>query len=115
MRTFSSGATRDSDEGKIDFEGFLSPEVLLEFGKYMHHHRKQADGKLRDSDNWQKGIDKDAYMKSLLRHTHDIWLHHRGKGHLAREPLNEALCACLFNVQGYLFEELSTHNLTDTE
>jgi len=56
MREFISGATRDDSEGKNDYEGYLSPLVLRRFGDYMTLHRKQADGKLRDSDNWQKGM-----------------------------------------------------------
>src|SRR5882724_7606971 len=55
FRVFASGATRDSDENKLDFEGLLSPLVLEEFAKYMHGKRKMPDGTMRDSDNWQKG------------------------------------------------------------
>ena len=114
MRSFESGATRDSDEAKHDLEGFCNPLVWLRYAEYMTKHRQQADGKLRDSDNWQKGIPKTAYMKSLIRHLHDIWLHHRGYGHKAKEPLEEALCGLLFNVQGYLLEVLryTTHPLS---
>ena len=58
MRNFDTGATRDNDDEKMDYEGFLSPIVLKEFGRYMHKHRKQTDGKFRESDNWQKGMPK---------------------------------------------------------
>lgn len=106
MREFPGGATRDTDEGKFDYEGFLSPTVLERYAAYMHKHRKQADGKLRDSDNWQRGsgIPKSAYMKSGFRHWMDVWKGHRGL--LPREVLVEALCAVLFNVMGYLHELL---------
>lgn len=104
VRTFSTGATRDTDEGKHDFEGFLSPIVINRFSEYMSKHRKQSDGSLRDSDNWQKGIPKDQYMKSLLRHIHDMWLEHRGLQ--GRENIEESICAVLFNSQGYLHELL---------
>lgn len=101
MRNFGTGATRDTDEGKNDYEGFLSPLALEAFGDYMTRNRVQADGKLRDSDNWQKGIPREAYMKSGWRHFFSWWKHHRsGKGTI------EDLCALLFNVQGYLHEEL---------
>ena len=106
MREFKSGATRDNDDEKMDYEGFLSPLVLKQFGRYMHKHRKQADGKLRDSDNWQKGMPKDAYMKSLIRHNMDLWLVHRGYSEEARESIKDALCAIMFNSMGYLFEIL---------
>ena len=111
MRQFDTGATRDSEEGKNDYEGFYDPLVVEAFGNYMTKHRKQADGQLRDSDNWKKGIPKTAYMKSLLRHVLDVWAIHRGYKRIDKrtgEETNiiEALCAILFNVQGYLFEIL---------
>lgn len=106
MRQFSTGATRDTDEGKFDPEGFFSPVVLLRFSEYMAKNRVQADGNTRASDNWQRGIPKDAYIKSLWRHFHDLWLHHRGWSEEARESKEEALCAIMFNVMGYLYEEL---------
>ena len=106
IRKFETGATRDTDEGKYDYEGFLSPLVIERYAKYMNGHRVQSDGSLRDSDNWQKGIPLNAYMKSKMRHDMDLWFHHRGYSEFAREKLEEALCAILFNVQGYLFEIL---------
>lgn len=104
MRHFDTGATRDTDENKIDFEGFYHPQVVKRFGEYMHENRVQADGNLRDSDNWQKGIPKDAYMKSAFRHFHDWWSCHRGVE--SREDMERAICGLLFNAQGYLLEVL---------
>jgi len=109
MRNFESGATRDSDEDKLDFEGFLSPDVLWRFAQYMHAHRTQADGKLRASDNWQKGIPQDAYMKSAWRHFMEWWVLHR-RPYIHTEERRDALCALLFNVMGYLHEELKKGN-----
>ena len=106
MRNFDGGATRDDDEGKYDYEGFLSPLVLEAYAKYMHKHRKQADGSMRGSDNWQAGIPKDVYIKSLWRHFIDVWFMHRYPDRLSKEDLEESLCAVLFNTMGYLFEEL---------
>src|SRR5262249_23974685 len=63
VREFASGAVRDGDAEKADYEGFLSPLVLERFGRYMHEHRRMADGTIRASDNWQRGIPLDAYMK----------------------------------------------------
>ena len=104
MRQFETGATRDSDTNKLDYEGFLSPLVLQRFAEYMQENRVQADGKLRDSDNWQKGIPKAQYMKSLYRHFMDMWLCHRG--YEAREDIERSMCAVLFNTMGYLHEHL---------
>jgi hypothetical protein len=109
MRDFGTGATRDGEDGKYDYEGFLSPLVLECFAAYMHKHRVQADGSLRASDNWQKGIPLDVYMKSGFRHFMDWWALHRERpaidisdGHMIFPE--EALCALLFNVMGYLHE-----------
>ena len=104
MRKFDSGATRNDDENRIDPEGFFSVLVVKRYCEYMHKHRKQADGKLRDSDNWMKGIPKKAYMKSAWRHFLDWWSEHREFA--SREGLEVALCALMFNVMGYLHEVL---------
>ena len=110
IRTFETGATRDTDAGKPDYEGFLSPLVLERYAEYMNRHRRQPDGSLRDSDNWQLGIPKHQYMKSLWRHFMDVWKIHRGCA--TREALiEEALCALLFNTMGYLHETLKERRL----
>jgi hypothetical protein len=114
IRQFDSGATRDADVDKYDYEGFLSPIVLRRYAEYMHKHRKQSDGKLRDSDNWQKGIPIIQYMKSKWRHFMDTWSAVRlnqdpEQGPLMPEDLDnleDSLCAELFNTSGMLLEVL---------
>jgi hypothetical protein len=103
IRQFKTGATRDKEDGKLDLEGFLNPYNIQIFGEYMHKHRLQQDGTLRASDNWQKGMPKEVYMKSLWRHFHDLWLEHRG--YVSREGINNAICGIIFNSFGYLYEE----------
>jgi hypothetical protein len=104
IRTFESGATRDTSQGKLDYEGFLSPIVLKRYAEYMHKNRIQSDGTFRASDNWKKGIPREEYMKSGFRHFMDWWSLHRG--YEGRGDMEEALCALMFNVQGYLYEYL---------
>lgn len=107
IRTFESGATRDTDKGKLDYEGFLSPQVLKRFAEYMHKNRVQSDGSYRDSDNWQKLFGENHYdvcMKSAWRHFHDMWLIHRGES--AREDMESAINGLLFNVMAYQFKRL---------
>lgn len=111
IRVFPTGASRDTDEGKFDYEGFLSPLVIERFGAYMHEHRFQPNGELRDSDNWQKGIPLNQYMKSGWRHFKDWWFWHRKWIVGPNKPTNyekieEALCATIFNSSGYLLEIL---------
>lgn len=109
MRKFDTGAVRDSDENKLDFEGFLSPLVLMSFANYMHKNRYLKDGTIRDSDNWQQGFGtpEEHYascIESMLRHMVDLWLNYRGFEKLSRSDTEEALCAILFNSQAYLHQ-----------
>lgn len=104
MRKFSTGATRNVDVSKPDPEGFLSPIVINVYSEYMQKNTIQDDGVRRGSDNWQKGIPIDSYMKSLWRHFLDLWTLHRGFIPNSKVDKKEALCAVLFNVHGYLFE-----------
>lgn len=111
IRKFATGATRDSDKGKLDYEGFLSPLVLMRYAEYLNKHRILPNGDLRESDNWQGLFGEkhtEVCMKSLLRHVMDVWLIHRGfKPRIEKgEPvdLEEALCAVIFNAFAYLFK-----------
>ena len=107
MREFPSGAIRDNDVDKLDYEAFLSPLVLKRYAEYLHKHRKQADGQMRSGDNWQKGIPLNVYMKSKCLHFQDTHLIHRGfPEEAAVSDIEETLCAELFNTMGYLFEVL---------
>ncbi len=110
VRKFETGATRDTDENKLDYEAFFSPLVLERRAEFMHKNRIQPDGDLRDGDNWQKGIPKEQYAKSEWRHHHQFWKLHRGyptvdeRGNVVE--LEDAICALMFNLEGYLHEIL---------
>lgn len=111
VRTFESGATRSQDALRDDPEGYLSPLVVDRFCQYMTKHRIQPDGGVRDSDNWQKGMPQETYIKGLWRHFLHLWTRHRG--YPVRDPkaatdMEEDLCAILFNAQGYLHELLKS-------
>jgi hypothetical protein len=115
IREFATGATRDTDEGKLDIEGFLNPLVLKRFSTYMHRHRVQSDGQMRDADNWQRGIPFEQLMKSFVRHAFELWIYHRGgevKPAKGKDPqdVEEILCALLFNVQGMILDCLKGRN-----
>ena len=118
VRVFDTGATRSNDAERIDPEGFLSPLALERYSEYLHKHRLQPDGSVRDSDNWQKGIPLDAYMKGLLRHVLHLWQRHRGWTVVdpkAGVDIQEDLCAIIFNAQGYLHELLKTGRRANEE
>ena len=103
MSTFETGATRSEDLVRDDPDGYLSPLFLERYFQYMTKHRVQADGQVRDSDNWQKGIPLDRYMKGLWRHFFHLWQRHRGYDPLddmAADDIEEDISAMFFNLQG---------------
>ena len=113
IRKFTSGANRNTDDGKLDYEGFNNPLVDLSFAKYMNHHRKLEDGTLRDSDNWQKGIPRAELIKSFVRHSQDIKLIIRGYKVMENGKevtLEEAINGAKFNLNA-----LQLENLKDTK
>ena len=104
VRKFETGASRDVDTNKLDYEAFFSPEVLERRAQFMHEHRFLPDGSMRPGDNWKKGIPREAYMKSLARHYMDVWKEY--KGIKTAEGVEEAICAAMFNLEGMLYEIL---------
>lgn len=118
IRTFVTGATRDVDTGKLDPEAFLDPLVLGEYFEFMHRHRHQKDGSIRDGDNWQKGFTRSAIAKSAWRHFYDVWRMHRGLEPKSEDALHlysvygkdramiESLCGLVFNGFAYMREIL---------
>lgn len=104
MRKFKTGATRDNNVNKLDYEGFNCPLVDERYAQYLNKHRVQADGKIRESDNWQKGIPLTAYIKSAFRHFVDWRKQHRK--YKGQDLLEDSICALIFNAKGYLHELL---------
>ncbi len=109
VRKFLSGATRDVADNKPDPEGYIRPEVLVEFCGYMERHQHLADGSVRASDNWQAGFGEPGdwkghravCLKSLLRHVIDLWLFHRGGQ--GRDTIEDALGGIMFNVMAFWY------------
>lgn len=115
-RVFKTGANRNSDEGKLDYEAFNHPLVDWYYAQYMHSHRKLEDGTLRDGDNWQKGFPPDVIQKSLARHykdyhlvTHGIKVIEGGKEH----DIKDILCGIIFNCKAHLLELLKDTKRVD--
>jgi len=113
MRSFDTGATRDTAEGKLAYNGFYSPFVMRQFARFMNMNRLQSDGKLRDANNWQKGIDMSVYRESLSRHYQEFWeeveLKDKMSDMMSRTgdiKLMAAACGIMFNIQGYVLEWL---------
>jgi hypothetical protein len=109
IRTFNTGATRDTDQGKLDYIKALSPIVLRRYVQYLDKHRLQPDGSYRDFDNWKKGMDQGVYFSSAGRHFMDVWLLTEGYATADNHgpvEIEDALCAQLFNIMGRLHEML---------
>ena len=109
IRTFESGATRDTVEGKLSYRRGLSAIVLRRYLQYLAKHRKQPDGSMREFDNWKKGMDFDVYLDSLLRHDIDLGI--MAEGFVAEDnrgqcDIEDLLCAIIFNASGALYELL---------
>jgi hypothetical protein len=105
IRQFETGGTRDTNDGKFDYESFNHPLVDKRYAAYMHKHRTLLDGTLRGGDNWQKMFGEkhtDVCIKSLCRHVVDARLIHRGcRG---EQTLEDDLCAIIFNAKAYLLK-----------
>ena len=108
IREFDTGATRDTDVGKLSYIKGLCPNVLRGYMQYLDKHRRQSDGNMRDFDNWKKGIEKDVYLDSLGRHFWDVWLIMHGFEVEDKDGkkvcLKDALHGILFNDMGILYE-----------
>lgn len=130
VREFSTGATRDRAEGKLDFLGFISAKAERRFAAYMNKNRRLADGSLRDGDNWKKGMPTPIYADSLARHAQEVRelindaVDLSGCGtarqliaveasHPALLAVDEAVCALYFNLQGWLHERIKAMDAAD--
>jgi hypothetical protein len=117
LRSFDTGATRDTGGNKLVFNKFLSAQAIEQYCRYMNMNRLQSDGKLRDGDNWKKGIPMPVYIDSRHRHNHEAWKEeeHRGDDEFpTRQHEVEyigRLCGILFNTLGYLHEWLKIHDM----
>lgn len=131
VREFVTGANRDRVDGKLDYLGFVSSKAERRFAAYMNKNRRLADGSLRLSDNWKRGIPLPVYAESLVRHAQEIrelindavdaagidsaaGIHKIPADHPALLAIDEAACGLYFNVQGWLHERvkaLDAHNV----
>ena len=116
IRTFDSGATRDTAQGKLDYVKALSPIVLRRYVQYLNRHRLQPDGSYRDFDNWKSGMPQDVYHSSGGRHFFEAWLLTEGyetEDNHGPVELEDVLCAQMFNIMGRLHELLKVKQSVD--
>lgn len=106
IRTFDTGATRSPTNDKLAYSRFMDSRVIKRYCEYLHKHRTQTDGQVREPDNWKQGIPAESYVDSMYRHFMDVWLFEQGYYNDTLEDQETALCALMFNAQGLLFEIL---------
>lgn len=112
FRVFDTGASRDTDKGKIDIDAVFPPELMESQAQYMLEHSTMPDGSTRSQSNWQKGMPIDtAYIKSLSRHFNDFRKVMRGHTVIDKKTgnpwtLEKLANAIVFNSNGILFEVL---------
>ena len=109
LRMSESGAIRNSDVGKIRYQGALSPLVLEAYGKYIEKHSLLPDGTRRNNKNWQKLFGtptehREVCIESAWRHFIDVLMEH--DGYDSRDGIDEALGGLMFNIQAYWFSIL---------
>lgn len=115
MRTWGN-ATRDTDKGKKDYAGFYDRAVIEAFADYMLKHQLQADGSMRESDNWKAYFGEnhlDICFKSGFRHFMDWWAEHDGAE--SRDGIDEAICGLMFNVMAYYSKVLKKRRMNEVE
>lgn len=95
---FSTGAVRDTQEGKEDYIESFSWLTFRRYAFYM----KQMEAKY-GRGNWIKGIPKANYLVSLMRHLQKYIANKLYGAKL--EPEIDHLSAALFNLQGLIHEE----------
>lgn len=103
MRKFKSGATRDDDKQKLNYIGSFSPLALRRFAEFMRDHNIKNGDLKRNEGNWKKGMPKQSYIESKIRHFVDFWITHEG---YEDGNIEDMLCADIFNAMGYLHELL---------
>lgn len=97
-RTFKTGAIRDTEDGKNDWIETISWTALNRYATYMTGKKAKYG-----AGNFKKGMDIDAYERSLVRHLHKYLVNKYEKGN--EEKDQDHLAAMVFNIFGIMHEE----------
>ena len=98
IRTFDTGAIRDTGDDKEDYIESISWLTMKRYCEYMGIAAKKYG-----RGNWIKGIPVDSYEQSLLRHIQKYIANKNYNANL--EPEVDHLSAALFNLQGIIHQE----------
>ncbi len=92
LRSFETGAIRDSDEDKESYIESISWLALRRYAFYMKTQEKKYG-----RGNWKKGIPTESGEDSLFRHLTKYLLNKYDNANI--EPDIDHLAAALFNLQ----------------
>jgi len=98
VRTFKTGAIRDTEDNKFDFIETVSWTAFDRFAGYMTGKKKKYG-----AGNFKKGIDIESYERSLMRHISKYLRNKYENGNDEKEE--DHLSAIIFNVFGIIHEE----------
>lgn len=100
---FTTGAVRDSQEGKEDYIETISWSAFKRYAQYMTGKKKRYG-----QGNFKKGIPIESYEQSMVRHLQKYLENKYEGGNCEKEE--DHLSAVLFNVFGIMHEELRIVN-----
>lgn len=98
IRTFKSGAIRDSEESKEDYVETISWTAFRRYAQYMTGKKSKYG-----SGNFKKGIDIESYERSLTRHLQKYLVNKYEGGDIEKDE--DHLSAMVFNLFGIMHEE----------
>jgi hypothetical protein len=97
MRTFETGAVRDSDTNKEDYIETISWTAFKRYAKYMTSKKSRYG-----QGNFKKGIPIESYEQSLVRHLQKYLANKYEDG--TEEKDDDHLSAMVFNLFGIMHE-----------
>lgn len=77
FRTMPTGATRDTNNNKLEYSSYSHPLNDFSFAKYMQS-KQTIWWKYRRWDNWQLGLGREVLLDSLIRHIKTLELLFKG-------------------------------------
>lgn len=98
VRSFESGAIRDSEDSKEDYVETISWTAFRRYAQYMTSKKSQYG-----SGNFKKGIPIESYERSLVRHLQKYMENKYEQGVV--ETDTDHLSAMVFNIFGILHEQ----------
>lgn len=115
IRKFDTGATRDTADGKFEYDKYLSPQFINGFARYMNKHQTLPDGSKRAGDNWQQGFPEDVLVASAWRHFFDFWAIMRNYMVYDERDnpveLGDAVYGLVFNLQAIMHQRRGQTNI----